>query len=154
VPKVALAPILVILLGYGLAPKVAMAALIAFFPLLENTIAGLRRVDLDSLRLLQSLGATQWQIFTKLRAFCALPLVFAGLRIAAVMATLGAIVAEFVAGNRGLGALLVVSMGTFSTPLLYATMVVLTALAFSVYLLATWLERKALHRYNLAAPRA
>ena len=154
VPKVALAPILVILLGYGLAPKVAMAALIAFFPLLENTIAGLRRVDLDSLRLLQSLGATRWQIFTKLRVFCALPLVFAGLRIAAVMATLGAIVAEFVAGNRGLGALLVVSMGTFSTPLLYATMVVLTALAFSVYLLATWLERKALHRYNLAAPRA
>ena len=154
VPKVALAPILVILLGYGLAPKVAMAALIAFFPLLENTIAGLRRVDPDSLRLLQSLGATQWQIFTKLRVFCALPLVFAGLRIAAVMATLGAIVAEFVAGNRGLGALLVVSMGTFSTPLLYATMVVLTALAFSVYLLATWLERKALHRYNLAAPRA
>lgn len=154
VPKVALAPILVILLGYGLAPKVAMAALIAFFPLLENTIAGLRRVDPDSLRLLQSLGATQWQIFTKLRVFGALPLVFAGLRIAAVMATLGAIVAEFVAGNRGLGALLVVSMGTFSTPLLYATMVVLTALAFSVYLLATWLERKALHRYNLAAPNA
>jgi len=133
---------------------VAMAALIAFFPLLENTIAGLRRVDPDSLRLLQSLGATQWQIFTKLRVFGALPLVFAGLRIAAVMATLGAIVAEFVAGNRGLGALLVVSMGTFSTPLLYATMVVLTALAFSVYLLATWLERKALHRYNLAAPNA
>ncbi len=154
VPKVALAPILVILLGYGLTSKVTLAALIAFFPLLENTIAGLRRVDPDSLRLLQSLGATRWQIFTKLRVFCALPLVFAGLRIAAVMATLGAIVAEFVAGNRGLGALLVVSMGTFSTPLLYATMVVLTALAFSVYLLATWLERKALHRYNLAAPRA
>jgi NitT/TauT family transport system permease protein len=153
VPKVALAPILVILLGYGLAPKVAMAALIAFFPLLENTIAGLRRVDLDSLRLLQSLGATRWQIFTKLRVFCALPLVFAGLRIAAVMATLGAIVAEFVAGNRGLGALLVVSMGTFSTPLLYATMVVLTALAFGVYLLAHWLEQKALHRYNLGTPR-
>ena len=154
VPKVALAPILVILLGYGLAPKVAMAALIAFFPLLENTIAGLRRVDPDSLRLLQSLGATPWQIFTTLRVFSALPLIFAGLRIAAVMATLGAIVAEFVAGNRGLGALLVVSMGTFSTPLLYATMVVLTALAFSVYLLATWLERKALHRYNLDVPRA
>jgi len=154
VPKVALAPILVILLGYGLAPKVAMAALIAFFPLLENTIAGLRRVDPDSLRLLHSLGASPWQVFTKLRVFCALPLVFAGLRIAAVMATLGAIVAEFVAGNRGLGALLVVSMGTFSTPLLYATMIVLTALAFGVYLLASWMERKALDRYNLGAPRA
>jgi NitT/TauT family transport system permease protein len=154
VPKVALAPILVILLGYGLTSKVALAALIAFFPLLENTVAGLRRIDPDSLRLLQSLGATRWQIFTKLRVFCALPLVFAGLRIAAVMATLGAIVAEFVAGNRGLGALLVISMGTFSTPLLYATMVVLTALAFGVYLLAHWLEQRALHRYNLGTPRA
>jgi NitT/TauT family transport system permease protein len=154
VPKVALAPIFVILLGYGLASKVALAALIAFFPLLENTISGLRRVDADSLRLLQSLGATRWQIFAKLRVFCALPLVFAGLRIAAVMATLGAIVAEFVAGNRGLGALLVVSMGTFSTPLLYATMVVLTALAFSVYLLAHWLEHKTLQRYNLGEPNA
>ena len=64
------------------------------------------------------------------------------------------LVAEFVAGNRGLGALLVVSMGTFSTPLLYATMLVLTALAFTVYWLASWLEQKALSRYNLGAPRA
>ena len=77
---------------------------------------------------------------------------FAGLRIAAVLATLGAIVAEFVAGNKGLGALLVISMGTFSTPLMYATMVVLTILAFGVYVFVQWLERRALKRYNLAAP--
>jgi NitT/TauT family transport system permease protein len=152
VPKVALAPILIIVLGYGLASKVAVAALIAFFPLLENTIAGLRQVDPDSLRLLQSLGATRWQIFTKLRVFTALPLIFAGLRIAAVLATVGAIVGEFVAGNRGLGALLVTSMGTFSTSLLYATMGVLTALACGVYLAARSGERRALARYNLAPP--
>lgn len=152
VPKVALAPILIIVLGYGLASKVAVAALIAFFPLLENTIAGLRQVDPDSLRLLQSLGATRWQIFTKLRVFTALPLIFAGLRIAAVLATVGAIVGEFVAGNRGLGALLVTSMGTFSTSLLYATMGVLTVLACGVYLAARSGERRALARYNLAPP--
>ena len=152
VPKVALAPILIIVLGYGLASKVAVAALIAFFPLLENTIAGVRQVDPDSLRLLQSLGATRWQIFTKLRVFTALPLIFAGLRIAAVLATVGAIVGEFVAGNRGLGALLVTSMGTFSTSLLYATMGVLTALACGVYLAARSGERRALARYNLAPP--
>lgn len=152
VPKVALAPILIIVLGYGLASKVAVAALIAFFPLLENTIAGLRQVDPDSLRLLQSLGATRWQIFTKLRVFTALPLIFAGLRIAAVLATVGAIVGEFVAGNRGLGALLVTSMGTFSTSLLYATMGVLTGLACGVYLAARAGERRALARYNLAPP--
>lgn len=154
VPKVALAPILIIFLGYGIASKIALAALIAFFPLLENTITGLRRVDPDGLRLLQSLGASRWQIFVKLRVFSALPLVFAGLRIAAVLATLGAIVAEFVAGNTGLGAVLVTSMGTFTTPLLYATMAVLTALAFGVYLLAERLERAALRRYNLGAPGA
>jgi NitT/TauT family transport system permease protein len=152
VPKVAVAPILIIFLGYGIGSKVAIAALIAFFPLIENTIMGLRRVDPDSLRLLQSLGATKWQVFLKLRIFSALPLVFAGLRIAAVLATLGAIVGEFVAGNEGLGALLVISMGTFSTPLMYATMVVLTVLAFGVYVLVQWVERKALKRYNLAAP--
>jgi NitT/TauT family transport system permease protein len=152
VPKVALAPILIIVLGYGLASKVAIAALIAFFPLLENTIAGLRQIDPDSLRLLQSLGATRWQIFTKLRVFTALPLIFAGLRIAAVLATVGAIVGEFVAGNRGLGALLVTSMGTFSTSLLYATMGVLTVLACGVYLAARSGERRALARYNLAPP--
>jgi NitT/TauT family transport system permease protein len=152
VPKVALAPILIIFLGYGIGSKVAIAALIAFFPLLENTIMGLRTVDPDSLRLLQSLGANKWQVFLKLRLFSALPLVFAGLRIAAILATLGAIVGEFVAGNKGLGALLVISMGTFSTPLMYATMVVLTVLAFAVYVLVQWLERKALKQYNLTAP--
>lgn len=150
VPKVALAPILIIFLGYGIAPKVVISALVAFFPLLENTVTGLRRVDPDSLRLLRSLGASQWQIFIKLRVFSALPLVFAGLRIAAVLATLGAIVAEFVAGNRGLGALLVISLGTFSTPLMYATMIVLTILAFGVYVGAQWVERKVMERYNLA----
>ncbi len=152
VPKIALAPILIIFLGYTIASKVAIAALIAFFPLLENTITGLRRVDADSLRLLRSLGATRGQIFFKLRLFSALPMIFAGLRIAAVLATLGAIVGEFVAGNKGLGALLVISLGTFSTPLMYATMAVLTLLAGAVYVLAQWLERKALDRYNLAAP--
>lgn len=149
VPKIALAPILIIFFGYGIGPKVVISALVAFFPLLENTIAGLRRVDPDSLRLLRSLGASPWQIFVKLRVFSALPMVFAGLRIAAVLATLGAIVAEFVAGNKGLGALLVVSMGTFSTPLMYATMIVLTILAFSVYAGAQWLERRALEKYNM-----
>jgi NitT/TauT family transport system permease protein len=152
VPKVALAPILIIFLGFGIWSKVAMAALIAFFPLLENAITGLRRVDPDVLRLLQSLGASKWQVFLKLRVYSALPLVFAGLRIAAVLATLGAIVAEFVAGNKGLGALLVISMGTFSTPLMYATMVVLTAIAFGVYVLAQWVEQTVLKRYNLATP--
>jgi NitT/TauT family transport system permease protein len=152
VPKIALAPVLLIFLGFGIGSKVAIAALIAFFPLLENTITGLRRIDPDALRLFRSLGASGWQIFIKLRMFSALPMIFAGLRIAAVLATLGAVVAEFVAGNNGLGALLVVSLGTFSTPLMYATMIVLTTLAFGVYAMAQWMEHTALKKYNLGEP--
>lgn len=153
VPKVALAPILIIFLGFGIGPKVGIAALICFFPLLENTITGLRRVDPDSYRLFESLGASKWQIFLKLRLYSALPMIFGGLRIAAVLATLGAIVAEFVAGNAGLGALLVISMGTFSTKLMYAVMVVLTLMAFTVYLITLWLEHLALERTNLSVSR-
>ena len=149
VPKIALAPILIIFLGFGVGPKVAIAALICFFPLLENTITGLRRVDPDSYRLFESLGASKMQIFLKLRLYSALPLIFGGLRIAAVLATLGAIVAEFVAGNAGLGALLVISLGTFQTKLMYAVMVVLTLMAYTVYIITQWVEHKALERTNM-----
>ncbi|MSQ25168.1 MAG: ABC transporter permease [Dehalococcoidia bacterium] len=149
VPKIALAPILIIFLGFGVGPKVAIAALICFFPLLENTITGLRRVDPDSYKLFQSLGASKMQVFLKLRLYSALPLIFGGLRIAAVLATLGAIVAEFVAGNAGLGALLVISLGTFQTKLMYAVMVVLTLMAYTVYIITQWVEHKALERTNM-----
>ena len=151
VPKVVLVPILIILLGAGLLPKVAVSALIAFFPLLENTITGLLRVDPDSLRLFQSLGASRWKIFLKLRLYTSLPLVFAGIRIAAVLATLGTIVAEYFAGNEGLGALLAINLGLLNGKLMYATMVVLTLLAFSVYVSALYVERKVLEKYNLRA---
>ncbi len=151
VPKVVLVPILIILLGFGILPKITIAALICFFPLLENTITGLLRVDPDSLRLFQSLGASKWKIFLKLRVYSALPLVFAGIRIAAVLATLGAIVAEYFAGNEGLGALLAISLGLLNGKLMYATMVVLTMLAFTVYVSALHLERKVLEKNNLQA---
>lgn len=151
VPKVVLVPILIILLGFGILPKITIAALICFFPLLENTITGLSRVDPDSLRLFQSLGASQWKIFLKLRVYSALPLVFAGIRIAAVLATLGAIVAEYFAGNKGLGAQLAISLGLLNGKLMYATMVVLTMLAFTVYVSALYVERKVLEKNNLQA---
>ena len=151
VPKVVLVPILIILLGPGLLPKIAVSSLIAFFPLLENTITGLLRVDPDSLRLFQSLGASRWKIFLKLRLYSSLPLVFAGIRIAAVLATLGTIVAEYFAGNEGLGALLAINLGLLNGKLMYATMVVLTLLAFTVYVSALYVERKVLEKYNLQA---
>jgi NitT/TauT family transport system permease protein len=106
VPKVALAPLVVVWFGLGLTSKVVSAALIAFFPLLVNTIVGLRSADEDRIDLMRSLGANQWQIFHMLRLPSALPFVMAGLEVAMVFSLVGAIVAEFVGAEAGLGMLI------------------------------------------------
>jgi len=105
-PKVALAPLIIIWFGLGLGSKVVSAALIAFFPLLVNTIAGLRSADEDRVDLMRSLGASQMQIFWMLRLPSALPFLMAGLEVAMVFALVGAIVAEFVGAEAGLGMLI------------------------------------------------
>jgi len=149
VPKAALAPIFVLWLGFGIGPKVTIAALISFFPLLENTIVGLRRVDPDALRLFASLGASPRQVFTKLRLPNGLPYIMAGLRVGVVFATVGAIVGEFVTANQGLGALIVIAQGNFDTKLMFAVIAVLTAMGVLLYDLVRVLERALLRRYNL-----
>ena len=105
-PKVALAPLIIIWFGLGLGSKVVSAALIAFFPLLVNTIAGLRSADEDRVDLMRSLGATPMQIFWMLRLPSALPFLMAGLEVAMVFSLVGAIVAEFVGSEAGLGMLI------------------------------------------------
>ncbi len=105
-PKVALAPLVVIWFGLGLTSKVVSAALIAFFPLLVNTIGGLRSADEDRIDLMRSFGATDWQIFRMLRLPSALPFIMAGLEVAMVFSLVGAIVAEFVGAEAGLGMLI------------------------------------------------
>ncbi len=105
-PKVALAPLVVVWFGLGLASKVVSAALIAFFPLLVNTIVGLRSADEDRVDLMRSLAATELQIFRMLRLPSALPFIMAGLEVAMVFALVGAIVAEFVGAEAGLGMLI------------------------------------------------
>ncbi len=149
VPKAALAPLFVLWLGFGLGPKVTIAALICFFPLLENTVVGLRRIDHDALRLFASLGASRWQIFSKLRVPTGLPFIMTGLRVGIVFATVGAVVAEFVTANRGLGALIMIAEGNFDTRLMFAVIVVLTLLGVMLYELVHVLERWALRSYNL-----
>ena len=110
-PKVALAPLIVVWFGLGLTSKVLQAALTAFFPLMVNTIAGLRSADEDRVALLRSLDASELQIFTLLRLPGAMPFIMAGLEIALVLALIGSIVAEFVGAQHGLG-VLIMSMGT------------------------------------------
>ncbi len=102
-PKVAIAPIIIMWFGYDITSKVVMVALLTFFPLLVNSMAGFRGVDLDRIELLRSLSATRWQIFWKVKFPSALPFIFAGLDIAAVFAVVGAIVGEFVGAQLGLG---------------------------------------------------
>jgi NitT/TauT family transport system permease protein len=125
-PKVALAPIIIVWFGLGLTSKVVTAALVAFFPLLVNTIVGLRSADEDRVSLMRSLAASRWQIFWMLQMPNAMPYIFAGLEIAMIFALLGAIVAELVGAESGLG-MLIQSMnftmdvaGQFSVLLLLA----------------------------------
>jgi NitT/TauT family transport system permease protein len=149
IPKAALAPLFVLWLGFGVWPKVTIAALISFFPLLENTIVGLRRVDPDALKLFASLGASRWQVFTRLRLPNGLPYILTGLRVGIVFATVGAVIAEFVTANQGLGALIMIAQGNFDTRLMFAVIIVLTVLGVALYELIYLFERWALRAYNL-----
>jgi NitT/TauT family transport system permease protein len=105
-PKVALVPLIIVWCGLGLASKVVSAALVAFFPLMVNTIVGLRSAEEDRVNLMRSLAASRWQIFWMLQLPNALPYIFAGLEISMIFALIGAIVAEFVGAQQGLGMLM------------------------------------------------
>ncbi|WP_213739891.1 ABC transporter permease [Bradyrhizobium sp. dw_411] len=139
-PKLALAPIMVVWMGFGIAPKVVITALICFFPLLENTIIGLTSTSTHQLELFRALSATGWQTFIKLRVPSALPVIFAGLRVAVTLAVVGAVVGEYVGANKGLGALVIVTQGSFDTPLMFAIFVYLTVIGIVLYKLMQMLE--------------
>jgi len=145
-PKLALAPIFVMWFGFGILPKVLITALIAFFPLFENTVAGLNAVDRDALELFRALRATPWQTLRWLRLPNAVPFVVAGLKVAMVLSIVGAVVAEYVGANRGLGALIISSQGMMDTPLMFAVFVVLVLLGVGLYQIVVLLERVCLAR--------
>lgn len=142
-PKLALAPIMVVWLGFGIAPKVVITALVCFFPLLENTIIGLTSANPYQLELFRALTAKGWQTFLKLRVPNALPVIFAGLRVAITLAVVGAVVGEYVGANRGLGALVIVTQGSFDTPLMFAVFVYLTVIGIVLYKIMELIERTA-----------
>jgi NitT/TauT family transport system permease protein len=150
VPKVGLAPMIVLLLGFGLWPKVVLAALAAAFPVLENTMVGVQRVDEDSARLFAGLGASPTQTYVKLRLISALPSVMAGVRVAVVLATVSVVVTEFVAGRIGLGAVMMLGYAQLDTPLVFAALVVLTAVGLAYYFAAVGLEALVLRWFNLS----
>jgi len=106
-PKIALAPLLILWFGFGMSSKVAIAAMVSFFPVFVNMFTGLQSADRDQVDLVRSLSGTRWQVFTKIQLPSSLPLLFAGLDVALVFSILGAIVGEFIGATHGLGALII-----------------------------------------------
>ena len=145
-PKLALAPIFVMWFGFGILPKVLITALIAFFPLFENTVTGLNEVDGEALEMFSALRASRWQTLRWLRLPNAVPYVVAGLRVGMILSLVGAVVAEYVGANRGLGALIISSQGMMDTPLMFAVFVVLIVLGVVLYEAIDYLERRCLAR--------
>jgi NitT/TauT family transport system permease protein len=144
IPVVAKAPILVLLLGNGMEPKIAIAAIICFFPTLVNMTRGLRDVRPEQLELMRILSATPREVFFRIRVPNALPYLFSALKIAASTAVIGAIVGEWIGSNVGIGALIIQATYNFDSPLLYATIVVGSVFSASFFLIISWIERRVL----------
>ena len=128
IPKVAIAPLFIIWLGYGVTSKVAFTASITFFPVVINTIAGLRSVDGEVLEMMRVFRATRWQSFYRVKLKFALPYIFASLEVAMVLSVIGAIVAEFVGATKGLGYLILQEMHKLDTAMVFALLAVLSIL--------------------------
>ncbi|WP_414644011.1 ABC transporter permease [Bradyrhizobium sp.] len=141
IPVVAKAPILVLLLGNGMEPKIAIAALVCFFPTLVNMVRGLESVNPQSLELMKVLSASKAEIFFKLRLFNAVPYLFSALKIAASTAVIGAIVGEWIGSTVGIGALIIQSTYNFDSAMLYATVIVGSAFSVTFFLTITLIER-------------
>jgi len=141
IPVVAKAPILVLLLGNGIEPKIAIAALICFFPTLVNMVRGLESVNPQAMELMRVLSASPREVFFKLRVPTALPYLFSALKIAASTAVIGAIVGEWIGSTVGIGALIIQATYNFDSALLYATVIVGSTFSVLFFLAITGLER-------------
>jgi NitT/TauT family transport system permease protein len=132
-PKIALAPLFVIWLGYGIWPNIVIGTTIAFFPMVVNTAVGLASAEPEMLELVRSLKASRWQVFAKIRFPNAVPYIFTGLKLNATMSVIGAIVGEFVASERGLGALIIAGGVTLQTSSIFASLMLISALGLALY---------------------
>jgi NitT/TauT family transport system permease protein len=140
-PKVAFAPLLVVWFGFGLMPKLILIALIAFFPIVINTVVALNMTTQESLYLFRSMGAGPVQTFFKLRLPAALPVFFAGLKIAATFSVVGVVVAEFYSSDRGLGYLLLLQVSNGNTTRAFGSILYLTILGLIVFAVVALVER-------------
>jgi len=144
-PIVAVAPLFTLWFGFGAAPKVAIAALITFFPMLVNAFVGLRSADPQELAFLETLGATRGEVFWRLRAPSALPYLFSAARVSANLALIGAVVAEWTGAEQGLGRVIFVANANLDLTALFGAVLVLAATGIVVNALVSALERRILH---------
>jgi putative hydroxymethylpyrimidine transport system permease protein len=143
VPIVVIAPILVIWFGFGMGPKLIVIALICFFPIVVNTLDGLRAVDRDQARMLRTLGAGRWATFRRLELPASLPYMFSGAKIAVAVAVIGAVFGELVGSDAGLGHAIQVGMAQLLTARVFAAVLLLSAMAIALFALVSFVERRA-----------
>jgi NitT/TauT family transport system permease protein len=140
IPKIAIAPLFVVWLGFGLAPKIVVAVLIAFFPVVISMVTGLKAVDPEMVELSATMGAGPMQTFSKIRFPASLPYLFSGLKVAVTLAVTGAVVGEFVGANEGLGYVILQANGNLDTPMLFAGLLVMSLIGVVLFVLVELAE--------------
>lgn len=141
-PKIAIAPLIIIWFGFGEVSKIIIVLTVCFFPILINTLHGLKVRDRDHYELFKSLGATRWQMFFRLRLPHAVPYIFAGLHIGVIFALIGTVVAEFVGSNSGVGYLMLQAKATFDTPAVYACLLILMLMGMLLHFIMVQIETR------------
>jgi NitT/TauT family transport system permease protein len=141
IPKIAVAPLMVLWLGFGSSPKIFMAALISVFPIVVAAMAGLTSAPVEMIQLARALAVSGWQTYRKLRIPWALPQIFVGLKLGITLALVGTVVGEFAGGDRGLGYVIVASGGSADTALAFAAIMLLSVISVSLFYLVVVIER-------------
>ena len=150
IPIIVIAPMLLIWVGYGLAPKVIVVALISFFPIVVNMVDGLKSVDRDMVSLMRTLGANRLQIFFKVQVPTSLPYLFSGMRVAIAVSVIGAVIGEWVGSSEGLGYLMIRSKPQFLTERVFAAITILSALGVGLFASVGIVERFAIPWWHSA----
>ncbi len=148
IPIIAIAPLLLIWVGYGITPKVIVVALISFYPIAVNTVDGLKSIDPDMVSMMRAMGASRWQVFTKLQVPSSLPFMFSGIKIGISVSVIAAVIGEWVGGSAGLGYLITYSQPLFLTARVFAAIVILSVMGMLLFGLASLVERLMLPWYH------
>ncbi len=149
IPVIVIAPLLLIWIGYGMIPKIIVVILISFFPIVVNTVDGLKSADNDTMRMLKTLGASRWQIFVKLQVPYSIPFLFSGMRVAITLSVIGAVIGEWVGSSSGLGYLMMRSAPQFLTERVFASIVILSGIGIFLFALVVVIERLYMPWYEM-----